>query len=146
MDTNLFSTIKDTDLYRKMWRVGALVALICLTATAMAQTNEASTWSYVERFPKLPPLTVDFDIALFAHPRPNLLLMPLGSVQNKETMTPQSIMYRHVENQTMPHFHFKSGPNIQTGDGLKGVRDRIVRERRRKEGHPLQPLPPGIRR
>ena len=138
---------ENLELRRKIRQTGMSVALLCLTATAMAQTPSDVSWRYSDRFPKLPPLRVEFDDALFAHSQPNWLQMPLGSIQKKDTVRIQSIMFRHQEHHSTTQFHFKSRPDYsKMVDNLGGLRDYIVRKRRWDEGRPLQPLAPGMRR
>lgn len=100
---------ENLELRRKIRQTGMSVALLCLTA--MAQTPSDVSWRYSDRFPKLPPLRVEFDYALFAHSQPNWLQMPLGSIQKKDTVRIQSIMFRHQEHHSTTQFHFKSRPD-----------------------------------
>ena len=124
-----------------------IIAVLSLISTmAMAQTSTVFQWLNSEQYPTLPPLRVDFDIPMLVQPRqPLLLMMPKGNLK-EDTIAGLSIMLRHMGNKTT-QFHFKRSPNYQpTGDELKGFRDYIVRKRRWKEGRPLQPLPPMMRR
>ena len=126
-------------------RTGLSVAFIYIAVTAMAQNVPATSWHYTDRFPQLPPLGVDFNTDLFTRHQSNLLLMPQGSVQHNASADSRSILFRPKDNETKSHFQFKAAPNIQTGDEFKGLRDYIVRERRRKAGNPLPPPPPLMR-
>lgn len=142
MNYKLFFNV-NVELGCKIERMAVLVALICLTTTAMAQIDPALTRKYSGRFPKLPPLKCDLDVSSFTHSLSNVLTMSLGSVQNADTEVSQSIMFRRKENVTMPHFHIKAGIDVmRTGDAWKGVRDQIVRDRRKDEGRPLPPPTP----
>ena len=127
-----------------------IAILSFISTTAMAQISTVFQWVYTERYstyPTLPPLRVDFDIPMLIQPQqPLLLMMPEGKLK-EDTIAGQSIMLCHMGNKTTTQFHFKHSPNYQpTGDELKGFRDYIVRKRRWKEGRPLQPLPPMMRR
>ena len=117
------------------------LALICTTTIAMAQTSPTISWRNYGQFPKLPPLRSDFDLTLFNHFQPNMLQMPIEN--NKDTIATQSIMLRHADIHTTPNLTFKFKPgtfHMKTGDALKGIREHIVRERR-KEGCILPPPP-----
>ena len=124
-----------------------IAILSFVSTTAMAQTSTIFQWVYTERYPKFPPLRVDFHIPMLIQAQQPLLLMMSEGKLKEDTIAGQSIMLRHMGNKTTTQFYFKHSPNYQpTGDGLKGFRDYIVRKRRWKEGRPLQPLPPMMRR
>ena len=134
---------ENLELRRKIQQTSMSVALLCITATAVAQTPSAISWRYSDKFQKLPPLKVDFDCALFAHSQSNWLQMPLGSTQKKDTVKIQSVMFRHQEHNSTMQYHYKSQPDYsKMVDNLGGIRDYIVRKRRWDEGRPLQPLAP----
>ena len=79
---------ENLELRQKIRQAGMSVALLCITATAVAQTPSDVSWRYADRFPKLPPLRVEFDGALFAHSHQNWLQIPLGSTQKKDSRDP----------------------------------------------------------
>lgn len=127
--------------------IAAFVAVLCLMTTAMAQTPSASSWRFSDRFPKMPPLRVDFDYTFFVHSQLDWLQVPLLSIQKKDTVVTPSIMSRQKEHHSAVQYHYKSRPDYtKMVDNLEGTRDWIVRKRRWKEGRPLQPLPPMRRR
>ena len=137
---------ENLELRRKIQQTSMSVALLCITATAVAQTPSDVSWRYADRFPKLPPLRADFDYALFTHSQPNWLQMPLGSTQKQDTVKIESVMFRHQEHNSTTQYHYKSRPDYsKMVDNLGGVRDHIVRKRRWDEGRPLQPLAPRMR-
>ena len=137
---------ENLELRQKIRQAGMSVALLCITATAVAQTPSDVSWRYADRFPKLPPLRVDFDYALFTHSQPNWLQMPLGSTQKQDTVKIESVMFRHQEHNSTTQYHYQSRPDYsKMVDNLGGVRDHIVRKRRWDEGRPLQPLTPRMR-
>ena len=137
---------ENLELRQKIRQAGMSVALLCITATAMAQTPSDVSWRYADRFPKLPPLRVDFDYALFAHSHPNWLQMPLVSTQKQDTVKIESVMFRHQEHNSTTQYHYKSRPDYTKTVNLLGdIRDRVVRKRRWDEGRPLQPLAPRMR-
>ena len=137
---------ENLELRQRIRQASMSVALLCITATAVAQTPSDVSWRYADRFPKLPPLRVDFDYALFAHSQPNWLQMPLGSTQKKDTVKIQSVMFRHQEHNSTTQYHYNSRPDYsKMVDNLGGIRDYVVRKRRWDEGRPLQPLPPRMR-
>ena len=70
----------------------------------------------------------------------------LGDTLHKNTSATLSIMFRHKTNNTTTQFRYKPTRNIETGDGLIGVRDWNVRKRRWDEGRPLPPPTPVMRR
>ena len=134
------------ELRQKIRQASMSVALLCITATAVAQTPSDVSWRHSGRFPKLPPLKVNFDGALFAHSHPNWLQMPLESTQKKDTFKIQSVIFRHQENHSTMQYHYKSRPDYsKMVDNLGGIRDYVVRKRRWDDGQPLQPLPPRMR-
>lgn len=137
---------ENLELRQKIRQAGMSVALLCITATAVAQTPSDVSWRYAGRFPKLPPLRVDFDDALFTHSQPNWLQMPLGSTQKQDTVKIESVMFRHQEHNSTTQYHYKSRPDYTKTVNLLGdIRDRVVRKRRWDEGRPLQPLAPRMR-
>lgn len=137
---------ENLELRQKIRQASLSVALLCIAATAMAQTPSAISWKYAGRFPELPPLRADFDYALFTHSQPNWLQMPLGSTQKQDTVKIESVMFRHQEHNSTTQYHYKSRPDYsKMVDNLGGVRDHIVRKRRWDEGRPLQPLAPRMR-
>ena len=137
---------ENLELRQKIRQAGMSVALLCITATAVAQTPSDVSWRYADRFPKLPPLRVEFDGALFAHSHPNWLQIPLGSTQKKDTVKIESVMFRHQEHNSTTQYHYKSRPDYTKTVNLLGdIRDRVVRKRRWDEGRPLQPLTPRMR-
>jgi len=74
---------------------------------------------------------------------PHPVQMTLDSKQDKDTASCQSVILRHKEQKMESQYHFKYRPDYsKMVDNLGDIRDRIVRERRVKEGKPLQPLPP----
>ena len=93
-----------------------LAAVLCITTTAMAQTNPAVSGKDS---------------------------ISLDSIQHEDTDSCQSIMLRHRWKNAPTQYQFKRAKYKTTGneDGLKGFRDYIVRKRRIDEGRPLQPLP-----
>ena len=93
-----------------------LAAVLCITTTAMAQTNPAVSGKDS---------------------------ISLDSIQHEDTDSCQSIMLRHRAKNASTQYHYKRAKYMMTGneDGFKGLRDYIVRNRRRDEGRPLQPLP-----
>ena len=138
---------ENLELRQRIRQTGISVALLCLMAMAVAQTPSDVSWRYSDRFPKLPPLRVELDDALFAHSQPNWLQMPLESIQEKDTVKIQSIMFSHQEYYSTMQYHYKSRPDYsKMVDNLGGIRDYIVRKRRWDEGRPLQPLAPRMRR
>ena len=96
-----------------------LAAVLCITTTAMAQTNPAVSG------------------------KDSMDSISLDSIQHEDTDSCQSIMLRHREKNAPTQYQFKRAKYMTTGneDGLKGFRDYIVRKRRIDEGRPLQPLP-----
>lgn len=113
------------------------------TTTAMAQVNPVVEWRYSARFPEMPPMKVDFNPVLFTHYQPNLLQSSQEGTHNRKTVTEQSMMIQHKEGNANPHIRIK--PTLystQSSENLKGVRDRIVRDRRRNEPNPLPPPVP----
>ena len=122
----------------KLRKVGILLVTIFLCCTmAMAQASPAISWKHPDHFPKLPPLTVEFDISLYHRSKPHLMQMSLDSKQDKDTASCQSVILRHKEQKMESQYQV---------DNFKGVRDRIVRERRQKEGIPLPPPHPYLMR
>ena len=137
---------ENLELRQKIRQAGLSVALLCLTATAVAQTPSNISWRFADRFPQLPPLRVELEDALFAHSRPNGLQMPLESTQKKDTVKIESVMFRHQEHNSTTQYHYNSRPDYsKMVDNLGGIRDYVVRKRRWDEGRPLQPLPPRMR-
>ena len=104
-----------------------LATALCIMTTAMAQTIPAVSEKDSDSIPQR-----------------NLTQMSLDSMQNEDADSCQSIMLRHRGKNAPTQYHYKRSKYMMTGneDGLKGFRDYIVRERREKEGRPLQPLPP----
>jgi hypothetical protein len=123
-----------------------LAAVLCIMTTAIAQTGRYTQGGYSVYFQKLPPLKADFDISLTGHHQSNLLQTSLQNPQEKDSSANQSIMLRHEDNNAPIQYHYKRPKYMMTGDGdgFKDIRDYIVRERREKEGRPLQPLSPGF--
>ncbi len=72
------------------------------------------------------------------------ILMRLDSIQNKDTVSSQSIMFLHKEKNMGTQFHYsRPRPDYtKTSDQLGNIRDRVVRKRREGEGRPLQPISP----
>lgn len=137
---------ENLELRQKIRQASLSVALLCIAATAMAQTPSDVSWRYADRFPKLPPLRADFDYALFTHSQPNWLQMPLGSTQKQDTVKIESVMFRHQEHNSTTQYHYKARPDYTKTVNLLGdIRDRVVRKRRWDEGRPLQPLAPRMR-
>ena len=137
---------ENLELRQKIRQTCMSVVLLCLTASAVAQTPSDVSWRYSDRFPKLPPLRVEFDYSLFVHSQPNWLQMPLAIIQKKDSVKNQSIMFRHQELNSTMQFHYKSRPDYSKKvDNMGGIRDYIVRKRRWDEGRPLQPLAPRMR-
>ena len=137
---------ENLELRQKIRQAGMSVALLCITATAVAQTPSDVSWRYADRFPKLPPLRADFDYALFAHSHSNWLQMPLVSTQKKDIVKIESVMFRHQEHNSTTQYHYKARPDYTKTVNLLGdIRDRVVRKRRWDEGRPLQPLAPRMR-
>lgn len=132
-------------MYIKLLKTSLILAFICLTTTAMAQTAPESSWSFTERYPEMPPLNANFGVDRFTLYHPNKLQMPSATTQKQDTVVYQSLMLRHTENHVTPHINIKSEPNIQTGDALKHYRERIVHERRRNSPSPLPPPTPRMR-
>ena len=65
---------------------------------------------------------------------PHPVQMSLDSKQDKDTASCQSVILRHKEQKMESQYHFKYRPDYsKMVDNFKGVRDRIVRERRQKE-------------
>lgn len=125
-----------------------LTFLFCSTM-AMAQTSPAISWKYSNHFPVLPPLTVDFDINSFHHSQPNMMLISLDNKQDKDTLSNQSVIIRRQEKEMVSQYHYESESHPDYSkivDSFMGLRDRIVRKRRFKEGIPLPPLPPRFMR
>ena len=103
-----------------------LAAVLCIMATAMAQTNSTVSGKHSDSIPQ-----------------PNLTQLSLDSMQNEDADSCQSIMMRHRVKNASTQYHYQRPKYMATGneDGLKGFRDYIVRKRRKEEGRPLQPLP-----
>lgn len=118
------------------------LAGIC-SVMSIAQTTPTGLWKYSNHFPELPPFSVVFDISIFQRSMPHLVQMTLDNKQDKDTASCQSVILRHKEQKMESQYHFKYRPDYsKMVDNLGDIRDRIVRERRVKEGKPLQPLPP----
>lgn len=136
----------EANLILKVQRAGLLVVLFCITTAAMSQAQPTISAANADMFPKLAPLKYDYNMFMFIHSHPNLLMMPVGSTQQSDTLVSQSILIRHTashtEKMTLPHIRIKPSRMNQSHDPLVGLRDQIVRERRIKEGRPLPPLPP----
>lgn len=127
----------------KLRRMGVSVALICITATAVAQTIPGCSWRFSERFPSNPPMKFDLDKSLLVHSQPNGLQIPQESIQEKDTIRTQSVMFHQIEKNPPMQYHYKYRPDYtKMVDNLGGIRDQIVRKRRWNEGRPLQPIPP----
>ena len=146
INRSLFSFMGvSADLCNRLRRTAMSVTLIFMTVTALAQMPYTTLPMYAHRFPEMPPLRVDFDMPLFAHSLSSLPHMSTGDLGNMRTGMTQSVLYRHTENMEVPHFNFKTRVrNVETGDPLIDIRDRIVRKRREKEGRPLPPPPPSL--
>ena len=128
-----------------MKRMMIMAALIVgMTATAMAQNIPMTGQRYADRFPKLPPLKVELNTAVFSFSQSGLQQTVLAGFQHKEADSPHSIMIHDQERKEMPHFSVKRAVRQpkEGGDPLKSWRDDIVRERREKEGRPLPPINP----
>lgn len=124
-------------------RVTMFAAFICIAATAVAQTIPGSSWRFSERFPSNPPMKFDLDKSLLVHSQPNGLQMPQESIQEKDTIRTQSVMFHQMEKNPPMQYHYKYRPDYtKMVDNLGDIRDRIVRKRRWNEGRPLQPIPP----
>jgi len=135
-----------------------LAAVLCIMATAMAQTGRyaqggysapsmgSSTPSTSTHFQKLPPLKADFEVSLSEHHQSNLLQTFLHNPQERDDVDNQSIMLRNREKNESTQYQYKRPKYMMKGDGdgFKDLRDYIVRERRKDEGRPLQPLPPNF--
>lgn len=89
-----------------------LVAVLCITATAMAQTN-----------------LMQIPLDSIQHNDTDSCQSIM--VRHKEKIKPTQYHYKRSNYMTTGN-----------EDGFKGFRDYIVRKRRREEGRPLQPLPP----
>ena len=123
----------------KKYLMTLAVAICC--ATTMAQTSIIAIGKYVDRFPKLPPLSADMGIGLFGSRQANLLIPSRSN--HIESADTTSIMIRHSGKLFQPHLKFSSVPRMQVnGDPWKATRDRIVRKRRENQGNPLPPPPP----
>lgn len=101
---------ENLELRQKIRQASLSVALLCIAATAMAQTASAISWKYAGRFPELPPLKVELDGALFAHSHSNWLKMPLVSTQKKDTVKIESVMFRHQEHNSTTQYHTRHAP------------------------------------
>ena len=122
------------------------VAFICITITAMAQTDPVAALKHSDRFPKLPPLNVDLMSVLAAQFHTSLQQTSVAGNQHEATDVSQSLMLRHQGQSSQSHFVFKASRFYeQNGDALKGVRDAIVRKRMEKQGRPLPPPMPWMR-
>ena len=120
------------------------VAFFCLVTAATAQINPAMNWNPADRHHPLPPLRGDFNMDLFNRfLRPKRLLMSPVSTAHTDTIDHHSIMYHPSESHEMTFHGINPGHDyMPSGDTFLHLRDRIVRERRRKEGNPLPPPPP----
>lgn len=119
-----------------------ILAGIC-SVMSIAQTTPTGLWKYSNHFPELPPFSVVFDINLFQRSMPHPVQMTLGNKQKEDTLSSQSVILRHKEQKMESQYRFKYRPDYsKMVDNLGDIRDQIVRERRVKEGKPLQPLPP----
>ena len=103
-----------------------LTAALCITMTAMAQTNATVSGKSSDSIPQR-----------------NLTQLSLDSLHEEDADSCQSIMLRHVDKNKSSQYQYKRSKYMMTGneDGFKGLRDYIVRKRRIDEGRPLQPLP-----
>lgn len=123
-----------------------VAAFVCITITAMAQTDPVAELKYSDRFPKLPPLNVDLMSFLAAQFHPSLQMVLFVGKQHETADNPQSLMLRHQGPSSPSHFVFKASRFYgQNGDPLKDLRDRIVRKRMEKQGRPLPPPMPWMR-
>lgn len=119
------------------------LAVLLYCTMAMAQLNSANSWKYSDSIPRLQPLKVSFECRLCHHSQPNLIPASLDGMQNNDTDGTQSIMFRHKETYKPLQFHYRYSPDYtKMVDNFEGIRDRIVRKRRWKEGRPLPPLSP----
>ena len=120
-----------------------LVLLLAVVTGAVAQTPPG----YADRFPPMPPLSVSFDEALFAHSHQNRLT-PSAGIQKKDTAIIQSIMFRQHEKQKIQfHINYNMRPDYtKVEDNFVNIRDRIVRKRRKDEGRPIAPMIPTMMR
>ena len=122
-----------------------LIFVLC-SVTVMAQTDHIPEWIIHNAFPKMPPLTVEMSTTLPAQPQTNLLL-PSASKQVEAAVIQESIMLHHGAKVPESHFKYKGERYYPSdSDPLKPTRDRIVRKRREKQGNPLPPLPPSMRK
>ena len=121
-------------------------AFVCITITAMAQTDPVVALKYSDRFPKLPPLNVDLMSVLAAQFHTSLEQKSVTGNQHEATDVSQSLMLRHQGQSSQSHFVFKASRFYgQNGDPLKDLRDRIVRKRMERQGRPLPPPMPWTR-
>ena len=121
-------------------------AFVCITITAMAQTDPVVALKYSDRFPKLPPLNVDLMSVLAAQFHTSLEQKSVAGNQHEATDVSQSLMLRHQGQISQSHFVFKASRFYgQNGDPLKDLRDRIVRKRMERQGRPLPPPMPWTR-
>ena len=108
--------------------LATLTAALCITMTAMAQTNATVSGKSSDSIPQR-----------------NLTQLSLDSLHEEDVDSCQSIMLRHKVKNKSTQFHYKSRPDYtKKVDTFGDVRDRIVRERRVDEGRPLQPLAPNM--
>ena len=120
------------------------VSLVCLLATASAQTDSVYIGSYANAFPKLPPLMVDMGNPIVQHHADPSLLPAETHADPADSL---SVMFHPAVLHANPHLNFGSSrPVIYNGDALIHFRDHIVRKRRINEGNPLPPPTPVFRR
>ena len=109
-------------------RVTMFAAFICIAATAVAQTIPGSSWRFSERFPSNPPMKFDLDKSLLVHSQSNWLQMPQESIQEKDTIRTQSVLFHQMEKNPPMQYHYKYRPDYtKMVDNLGDIRDRIVR-------------------
>ena len=136
---------ENAELRRKIHRTSVSFALLCIMASAAAQTPTTVSWRSSDRFPELPPLRAEFNTAMHNHHQPNLLITSQDTT-DMTTAAASSIMFLHKEKNIKSNFQISSRRYMPNGDALIGIRDYIVRDRRIKEGHPLPPPTPVMRR
>ena len=117
-----------------------IIVLLCLSASAMAQSVSGISENYNVCFPKLPPLIVENRITLTSLHNSWLLIQPDSNNVN-ENHIPQSVMVHSAANSNMPNFQIKATVDTKKhfGDPLIGIRDQIYRKRMEKQDRPVQP-------
>lgn len=117
-----------------------IIALLSLSASAMAQSITDFSVCFMDKFPKLPPLHVEIPLYLSSLHQKNQIMM-LSSDSTTKAGIPQSMMIHSVMKSSDPHFNIKAkrNDNMHLGDPLIGVRDLIYRKRMEKQGRQVQP-------